>query len=603
MSVGYTSIQWNPHKKLYDLTILAGVLLAVGGLTAVSLLLHPRVTAETLILRSTAVAGFLLLNVILAIGPLARLDRRFLPLLYNRRHLGVTMFLLGLVHGTVALVQFHALGDTNPAVSVLTAYSSDYALFRDGAWNLAHFPFEVFGVVALLILFLMAATSHDFWLRNLGASWWKGLHLLVLVAYASLVLHVTLGALQSETSLLYPVLLIGGAVVVLGLHLAAAWKEAKLDRRRTGLERQGFERACRAAELAEGRGKVVQVGGQRLAVFRHQGKLYGLSNVCRHQGGPLGEGKIIDGCVTCPWHGWQYRPDDGKSPPPFTEVVPTYPLELVGEDIYIQPTPRPLGEQAPGVLAPLTVGVDHEDFYVGYLPMPQSLSGFVRKAAFGLLALVAVLPAVVAWQQNSFDSGTFEFGVTRSFEGVLYERPLPMLHVVSGTGSSNLLLAGAGKLGAPEVIRGHHGQWVSFDGSLIYRRGLTMIEMNAPDTFRADRATRPEERLGAMEPVGKVELEGEIVDTKCFLGVMRPGAGKVHRACAVRCLSGGVPPGLLVRTEEDPAGTVYLLAGSGGKPLDLDVEWAGRVARVSGDLSVLGEVPLLEVTEITLSTR
>ena len=153
------------------------------------------------------------------------------------------------------------------------------------------------------------------------------------------------------------------------------------------------------------------------------------------------------------------------------------------------------------------------------------------------------------------------------------------------------------------MIRGHHGQWVSFEGSLIYRRGLTMIEMNAPDTFRADRATRPEERLGAMEPVGKVELEGEIVDTKCFLGVMRPGAGKVHRACAVRCLSGGVPPGLLVRTEEDPAGTVYLLAGNGGKPLDLDVEWAGRAVRVSGDLSVLGEVPLLEVTEITLSTR
>ena len=64
-------------------------------------------------------AALLLLHVILCIGPLCRLDRRFLPLLYNRRHLGVTMFLLALAHGTFSIFQFHALGNLNPLVSLL----------------------------------------------------------------------------------------------------------------------------------------------------------------------------------------------------------------------------------------------------------------------------------------------------------------------------------------------------------------------------------------------------------------------------------------------------------------------------------------------------
>ena len=55
------------------------------------------------------------------------------------------------------------------------------------------------GVLALLILFVMAATSHDFWLHNLSAPVWKRIHMLVYLAYALLVAHVVLGALQSDT--------------------------------------------------------------------------------------------------------------------------------------------------------------------------------------------------------------------------------------------------------------------------------------------------------------------------------------------------------------------------------------------------------------------
>ena len=99
MGHAYKAVGWNRQKKIYDFTLLGLVLLAASVFGTVTALRHPDTTAETFIIRFTSVAAFLLLHVILAIGPLARLDARFLPLLYNRRHLGVTMALLALVHG------------------------------------------------------------------------------------------------------------------------------------------------------------------------------------------------------------------------------------------------------------------------------------------------------------------------------------------------------------------------------------------------------------------------------------------------------------------------------------------------------------------------
>ncbi len=82
---------------------------------------------------------------------------------------------------------------------------------------------------------------------------------------------------------------------------------------------------------------VVTLGGERVAVFRHDGKVSAMSNVCQHQNGPLGEGKIVDGLVVCPWHGFQYRPDCGASPAPFTEKVPTFRVRVAGGRVLVDP--------------------------------------------------------------------------------------------------------------------------------------------------------------------------------------------------------------------------------------------------------------------------
>ncbi len=348
--------------------------------------------------------------------------------------------------------------------------------------------------------------------------------------------------------------------------------------------------------MVEARGKVVTVAGERRAVFRHQGKLFGLSNVCRHQGGPLGEGKIVDGCVTCPWHGWQYKPEDGGSPPPFEEVAETFPLRVVGEEVYFYPEPHPPKHVSEGVATEIASAVgDTRAFYVGYLAVAPTLKPFLRSLAVFLLVALPALAAVVAWGQKAQIPGVFEFGVARDFEGILREAPLPMLEVPEG---SRFLLVGFGKQGLPGFAQGHDGERVRFRGSLTYALGRTMVEMNDPESFEvlgaaSVAATQSVERHGA------ITLVGELVDTKCFLGVMRPGDGKVHRACAIRCLEGGVPPGLLVRGEDGNA-QVYLLAGPEGEALDIDLRWAARAIEVRGALEVHGDLPVLRVASARL---
>lgn len=336
MSHVYTAIGWNRQKKIYDGVMLAGVVVYLLLFVGLGALIHPNATVETLLIRGLATCALLLLHVILSIGPLCRLFPGLLPLLYNRRHLGVTMFLIALAHGVFSIFQFHALGDLNPLVSVLVS-NNQYA-------SLINFPFQPLGLAALLILFLMAATSHDFWLANLTAPVWKRLHMLVYVAYGLIVAHVLLGVLQAETNPLLAAMLGVGMVVVLGLHLVSGWREREADQPKDSRTlADGFVDVCSVGEIKNNCAKVVTLAGERVAVFKYDGKVSAISNVCQHQNGPLGEGQIVDGCVTCPWHGYQYLPDSGASPPPFAEQVPTFNVRVVEGRVLVDPKPNAPG--------------------------------------------------------------------------------------------------------------------------------------------------------------------------------------------------------------------------------------------------------------------
>ena len=329
MGLDYQLVLWNAHKKRYVKIVIFGMLLYIVLFAALTLAFNSETSIETLVIRAFGSLAIVMLHIILAIGPLTRLNSKFLPLLYNRRHLGVSMFVAALIHGGFSIFQFHALGNTNPIYSIFTS-NMEYD-------SLSNFPFQVLGFLALLILFTMASTSHDFYLKNLSPKTWKRLHMMVYVAYALIILHVFLGAFQQETSAFTIGLLGVGFFIIAVLHLITWFKEVKKYHVTYEADASDWLNICELSEIEDSRAKIFTIGKERVAVFKYEGKLSAIHNVCKHQGGPLGEGKIIDGCITCPWHGYQYLPNNGQSPPPFNEKVATYELKLIGSNVYLNP--------------------------------------------------------------------------------------------------------------------------------------------------------------------------------------------------------------------------------------------------------------------------
>ncbi len=341
MSASYQAVGWNRQKKIYDGILFGfciGYILVFAGITVIT---NPDYTFETLLIRSTSTLSALLLTIILSVGPLCRLNPKFLPLLYNRRHLGVTMFSIALIHGAFGILQFHTLANASPLNSLFTS-NTNYG-------SLADFPFQALGFSALIIFALMAVTSHDFWLHNLSPRIWKTLHMFVYLAYFLVIMHVMLGVIQYETNPVFVLILLLGSITIITLHLAAGTREFKKDHEKFSLEKEGFVKVCDLGDIDENKAKIFCPDSERIAIFKTEGKLFAIHNVCKHQNGPLGEGRIVDGCITCPWHGYQYLPKNGQSPPPFKEKVSTYDLKLNGTEVWLNPKPFPEGTERPGV--------------------------------------------------------------------------------------------------------------------------------------------------------------------------------------------------------------------------------------------------------------
>ncbi len=343
MSERYVPVGWNATKIVYDVVVLAivGVYISVFLWVAPSFQ-HVTLPLDDYTMRMNAfgTCAFLLLSVVLSIGPAARLDPRFLALLYNRRHLGVLTAAVATTHAYAALDWYFSYGRWDRFEMLLRGNTS-FSQFQG-------FPFEIFGIFALLVLFLLAATSHDFWLRFLTPPAWKTLHMALYAAYLSVVAHISLGALQAAQNPFLAVVVGLCVVGVAALHVAAS-------RRRTTEAAlvDGWLDAGPVDAIVEDQGIVVTPPGtEPIAVFRHAGRLSAVTNLCAHQNGPLGEGRVIDGCITCPWHGYQYRLEDGCAPPPFTEKLATFRLRIIDGHVWIDPAPNPAGTFVEPVTVP-----------------------------------------------------------------------------------------------------------------------------------------------------------------------------------------------------------------------------------------------------------
>ena len=98
-----------------------------------------------------------------------------------------------------------------------------------------------------------------------------------------------------------------------------------------------FVKVAKAGEIAPGEARAVDTGGKRIALFNIHGTFYAIDDTCTHRGGPLSEGMVVDGEVTCPWHGAVFDVTSGSvlgAPAP--RDVARYAVRVEGEDIEVE---------------------------------------------------------------------------------------------------------------------------------------------------------------------------------------------------------------------------------------------------------------------------
>jgi hypothetical protein len=230
----------------------------------------------------------------------------------------------------------------------------------------------------------------------------------------------------------------------------------------------------------------------------------------------------------------------------------------------------------------------NDEFFIGYAPpMPAGIARFVRRALTVIGSGVFVWALALGPVHVPLEGGTFEFGHPRTFSGTIVEFPVSALRPDGDTNGTTPwpLLVAPGKHGAAEAVRGLAGHHVSLTGTRIARGAETMIEI-APASIRAAHVSGP---IDVSEPgTALVSLRGEIVDAKCFLGVMVPGAGKTHKDCAGLCLRGGIPPALFVK-DRAGASRLLLVTGPAGEPLAEEaLRVAGEAIDLTGTIASLG---------------
>lgn len=204
-----------------------------------------------------------------------------------------------------------------------------------------------------------------------------------------------------------------------------------------------------------------------------------------------------------------------------------------------------------------------------------------------LLPILIAVAILLALSQKKFDKGTFEFGTLTEVRGIYSTTPVPNLKVIYGKdiwGNENYItvpLIGYGKHGADGIISEIekeknttlNGKEVMLKGTLLYNDGKLLMQIDANDKPLLNAAANKvsAELLPKQKDLGTINVKGEIVDPKCFFGVMKPGEGKPHKDCAIRCILGGMPPVLKVIDAEGKQ-NYYLVVGANGEKMNEAVQ-------------------------------
>jgi len=235
-----------------------------------------------------------------------------------------------------------------------------------------------------------------------------------------------------------------------------------------------------------------------------------------------------------------------------------------------------------------------KDFFVGYLPMPDGLKPFYKILAALLIVVSLGFGYWVSSSQVAVSKGQWLLAEEKTYQGFLSHNPYPILHITDGQPESVILMS-QGKHSSANLTSALDGQEVTITGFPIERGGWKLLELRDMDDLTVVNSNEGYETVS--EALGEVTLSGEIIDSKCFMGVMKPGEGKVHRACAAMCIAGGIPP-MLVVNQSDGYRYGYILIGPQGEAAaDLVLADVAVPVSVNGQLERRGDLTYLRIAE------
>jgi hypothetical protein len=228
--------------------------------------------------------------------------------------------------------------------------------------------------------------------------------------------------------------------------------------------------------------------------------------------------------------------------------------------------------------------MNNDEFYIGWMnKAPRTFASAARKYLLVMAAMFIGLGILLALSQKKFDTGHFEFGKLTKLKGIYFTSPIPCLKVIDGKniwGKKNYItvpLIGDGKHGADGIIHDlQESQHISFEGreielkgTLLYNDGKLLMQVGGCDSpfVKISNVNVDHADLPTVKNLGTMDLKGEIVDPKCFFGVMKPGEGKPHKDCAIRCILGGMPPVLKVEGNDGRL-NYYLIVGPNGEKMN-----------------------------------
>ena len=256
----------------------------------------------------------------------------------------------------------------------------------------------------------------------------------------------------------------------------------------------------------------------------------------------------------------------------------------------------------------------NDEFYVSYIEgsIGEKTKQTLKRFVFVAVGTIILAAFVFSFYQKPFKNSTFELTSATKITGTFHENPYPMLRVeVAENTYKNILLLGFGKSSANPFLKklqneviNLNGKPLSIEGNLIYYNGKTLMQITSDEKVTLSKANTSN-KAPLKTSISEMTLQGEIIDPKCYFGVMKPGKGKIHRSCAVRCISGGIPP-VLATSDKNNITEYFLITDLNGNALHEDIlPFVGKPSEIKGIVEKMEDWYLLKINinDILISHR